>query len=59
MGNQHGIGIGGVLALIFTVLKLVGVISWPWIWVLCPIWIPLFLATIILLVVLFFAAFRK
>lgn len=30
-----------VLTVIFVVLKLVGVISWPWLWVLAPIWIPL------------------
>lgn len=27
------------LGLIFIVLKLVGVIDWAWIWVLCPFWI--------------------
>lgn len=36
-----GIGFTGFLALIFIVLKLIGVINWPWLWVLSPIWIPL------------------
>ena len=41
-----GIGFFGVLAIVFIVLKLVGVISWPWFWVLSPIWIPIALMII-------------
>lgn len=44
-----GISILGLLGLIFIVLKLVGVITWSWVWVLAPFWIP----TVIFLVVLF------
>lgn len=29
------------LGLIFVALKLMGYIKWSWIWVLCPIWIPI------------------
>jgi len=36
-----GIGFGGALAIVFITLKLVGTISWSWIWVLSPLWIPL------------------
>ena len=36
-----GVGIFGLLGIAFIVLKLVGVIAWPWIWVLAPIWGPL------------------
>ena len=28
-----------LLTVAFVVLKLVGVITWPWVWVLAPIWI--------------------
>ena len=45
-----GIGFGGVLAIVFIVLKLVGAINWSWVWVLSPIWIPIMLAIIILLI---------
>jgi hypothetical protein len=31
----------GILGLIFITLKLCGVISWSWLWVLAPFWIPL------------------
>lgn len=36
-----GIGFGGLLAIVFITLKLCGVISWSWWWVLSPLWIPL------------------
>lgn len=40
-----------LLLVAFVVLKLCGVIDWPWIWVLSPIWIPLVIAGIVLLAV--------
>lgn len=39
-GKSAGIGFVGLLGLVFIVLKLCGVITWSWIWVLSPIWIP-------------------
>lgn len=30
-----------ILTLIFITLKLTGYISWSWLWVLAPMWIPL------------------
>ena len=51
--KSSGISITGVLTLIFIVLKLIGVIKWSWIWVLCPIWITLLLYLIIILIVVF------
>jgi hypothetical protein len=50
-----GIGILGVLAIVFIALKLaeVGAVAkWSWWWVLAPIWMPLALALVILLVVI-------
>lgn len=44
MSNSNsggGIGLGGVLLVVFIVLKLCGVIAWSWWWVLCPLWIPI------------------
>jgi hypothetical protein len=32
-------GILDVLAIIFIVLKIIGLIQWSWLWVLSPIWI--------------------
>lgn len=47
--NNNSIGFGGVLFCIFLVLKLTNVISWSWWWVTAPLWIPMALATVILL----------
>jgi hypothetical protein len=41
--SSGGIGFSGLLTLVFIVLKLCGAITWPWIWVLSPIWIGLVL----------------
>ena len=48
--QKSGCGLGGILLIIFVVLKLLGLITWTWWWVLSPIWIPIIL--IILLVML-------
>jgi hypothetical protein len=47
--NSHsgGIGFCGLLTITFIVLKLTGVITWSWLWVLAPIWAPLLLLIII------------
>ena len=37
--SSSGIGFTGLLTVLFVGLKLTGYISWPWIWVLSPIWI--------------------
>lgn len=41
----------GLLGVAFVVLKLCGVISWSWVWVLAPFWIPIVLS--ILLIIIF------
>ena len=35
----RGPGFATLLTLLFITLKLTGVIAWPWIWVLTPLWI--------------------
>lgn len=45
-----GIGFGGLLAIVFITLKLLGKITWSWFWVLSPIWIPLCIILVILAV---------
>jgi hypothetical protein len=39
--NNNSIGFGGLLFLVFLVLKLTNVIDWSWWWVTAPLWIPL------------------
>jgi hypothetical protein len=38
---MNSIGFGGLLAIVFIVLKLTKVIAWSWLWVTCPLWIPI------------------
>lgn len=42
----------GSLTIVFIVLKLLNIITWSWIWVLAPLWIPTVLLLGILIIVL-------
>ena len=45
-----GIGFVGLLTIVFITLKLCGVISWGWIWVLSPLWISAIVMAILIVV---------
>jgi len=47
--SSSGIGLSGVLFVVFLVLKLTHVIDWAWLWVLSPLWIPLAIAVVIII----------
>lgn len=47
--QNGGIGFFGLLAIVFIVLKLTGYITWSWLWVLAPIWIPFIIAIIFIM----------
>ena len=47
-----GIGFCGLLTIVFIVLKLCKIISWSWVWVLAPTWIPALVILFILCVIL-------
>ena len=42
------------LCLIFIVLKLLGVITWSWLWVLSPFWIPFVIGIILIILLIIF-----
>lgn len=46
-----GVGLCGLLAIAFIVLKLTHVIEWSWLWVLSPLWIPAAIVAGILIIV--------
>lgn len=48
--SNNSISFCGLLAIVFIVLKLTKVISWSWIWVLSPLWVPLVLDLVIFIV---------
>lgn len=41
-----------LLLVVFIVLKLTGVITWSWWWILSPLWIPLAIALIVTIIFL-------
>ena len=50
--SSSGIGFSGALTVLFVGLKLTHVISWPWLWVLSPIWISALIGIAILTIFL-------
>ena len=50
--NSGGIGFAGLLTIVFITLKLTGVLTWSWWWVLSPIWITFLISLAIFLVAL-------
>ena len=52
----RGPGFASLLTLLFIALKLTGVIAWPWVWVLAPLWIGFIVA--VLIAVALYALFR-
>lgn len=50
--TSSGIGIFGLLGIVFIVLKLCKVINWSWIWVLSPFWIGAILFVLLVIILL-------
>lgn len=53
MNNKNsngGIGLVGLLTIVFTVLKLTRVITWSWWWVLSPMRISILLLIVVLII---------
>jgi hypothetical protein len=63
MSNQKNVTVQfpifGILGLIFITLKLTGHITWSWLWVLSPFWIPFAFFAVICLVIFLWAVFSK
>ena len=49
--NSGGISSISLLQIVFITLKLCNVITWSWLWVLSPFWIPLAILLFVMLVV--------
>ena len=48
--ESSGIGFSGLLTIVFITLKLCGVITWSWLWVLSPIWISAILVVLVFII---------
>ena len=57
--TSGGIGFVGVLQIVFIVLKLCKVITWSWLWVLSPTWIPIALWLLGLLIFVIVELIRR
>ena len=44
------LGLFSTIGIVFLILKLTGSITWSWIWVLCPFWIPFGLVAFLLMI---------
>lgn len=56
MKERSGLSLSTVVLVVFVILKLVGVIAWSWWWVLAPLWIPIALWLIVILICLIIAS---
>lgn len=48
--SRSGVSFTGLLFLVFLTLKLCGVIDWSWWWVTAPLWVPLVVVVLVLLI---------
>ena len=46
-----GVSVASLLGITFIILKLTNVITWSWLWVLSPFWIPLTIFLTVLLII--------
>lgn len=54
--SSGGIGFTGLLTILFIGLKLTGHITWPWIWVLSPLWISALIGLTVVAIIFIIAA---
>lgn len=57
--SSSGIGIFGLLGVVFVTLKLCGVIDWSWWWVTAPFWIGIVLFIAAVAVIVGWATFKS
>lgn len=55
--QSYGVDFLGLLTVAFIVLKLCGVITWSWWWVLSPMWLPIVGILLLGLVLSFISTF--
>ena len=56
--TTSGIGFTGMLTIVFIVLKLLGKITWSWLWVLSPIWISAIIVIILIVLMIILSVGR-
>lgn len=56
MSSHRGVGLGGILFVVFLVLKLTRVIAWSWWWVAAPLWMPAAVFAVLFIIAIMIAA---
>lgn len=57
--GSSGVGLGSVILIVLIILKLTGNITWSWLWVLSPLWIPFGIVLLVFVIVLILNEFKK
>ena len=55
---KSGTSLSTLLLVLFIAFKLSGVINWSWVWILSPVWIPLSVALIMIIIILIYAMIK-
>jgi uncharacterized membrane protein YdbT with pleckstrin-like domain len=58
-GSNSGIGVLGLLGIVFITLKLCGVINWSWWWVTCPFWGGFVIIVLVFFILLLICEYLK
>lgn len=54
--RSSGIGLTGILTILFVLLKAFGYIKWSWFWVFSPLWIGAIIALVLFILVIIIVA---
>lgn len=57
--SSSSIGLGGVVFVVFLILKLIGKITWSWWWVTFPLWIGFAVWIVVVLIIILVYHLRK
>ena len=57
--NTNGVSFLELITLLFIGLKLTGYITWSWIWILSPLWVPISITLLLLSAVILLVALGK
>ena len=57
--NTNGVSFLELITLLFIGLKLTGYITWSWIWILSPLWVPISITLLLLSAIILLVALGK
>ena len=57
--EETGIGLDTILFVVFLILKLTGYIDWSWWWVTAPLWIPVAIGLVAIVIFVIILGIKK